>query len=267
MKNIKIVFIDLDGTLRDSSGKISEKYKILFDKLKKIGIKIVFCTGRGKMYTESLCKLIGTSSYCVTSNGALIHNYLNDNIIYKSIISKDDLIYLNKLIEENKYFFVANTCSNSSYTNKDFDNIGKKKIDKLININEEVNQVVIQDYSMEKLDILNNELDKSSTIKIINRSRNINSSKLFFCDITNKNVSKGNGVKILCDYLGIDRKYAMAIGDGDNDVDMLDSVDIKVAMGNGSENIMEKASIITLSNDQFGVYIVLDRLYNEIISR
>ena len=56
----------------------------------------------------------------------------------------------------------------------------------------------------------------------------------------------------------------MAIGDSNNDLEMLQNVQVKVAMNNATEDIKKIANYITLSNEQEGVAIILEKLYSEI---
>ncbi|KAL2318167.1 hypothetical protein Fmac_032043 [Flemingia macrophylla] len=65
--------------------------------------------------------------------------------------------------------------------------------------------------------------------------------------------SKGNGVKLLLDHLGVTAKEIMAIGDGENDVEMLELASLGVALSNGSEKTKAVANVIGLSNDEDGV--------------
>ncbi|XP_014490283.1 uncharacterized protein LOC106753016 isoform X1 [Vigna radiata var. radiata] len=65
--------------------------------------------------------------------------------------------------------------------------------------------------------------------------------------------SKGNGVKVLLDHLGVTAKEIMAIGDGENDMEMLDLASLGIALSNGSEKTKAVANVIGLSNDEDGV--------------
>lgn len=64
--------------------------------------------------------------------------------------------------------------------------------------------------------------------------------------------SKGSGVKILLDHLGVSPKEIMAIGDGENDVEMLKLASLGVALSNGSEKAKAVADVIGASNDENG---------------
>lgn len=266
MKSTKIVFVDLDGTLKNNNQKISIRNKEIIEKLFDIGILVVFTTGRPLNYTISLSKQFSASNYVISSNGAEIYNYFNKKIIYNSIISNEVLIKLNELIKKYNLFFIAN-CLLKSYTNKDFGDPGKKIINSLEDIfDEKISQLIVESYDIESMKKFKKELINIPNIKISNKSRNLkDSNKILFYDITNKDVSKGNAIKILCDYLKIDINKTMAIGDSDNDIEMLQVSNVKIAMSNATDNLKKVANFVTLSNDQEGVAVVLEQLYDELI--
>ena len=266
MISIKIVFVDLDGTLKNNNQKISIRNKEIIEKLFDIGILVVFTTGRPLNYTISLSKQFSASNYVISSNGAEIYNYFNKKIIYNSIISNEVLIKLNELIKKYNLFFIAN-CLLKSYTNKDFGDPGKKIINSLEDIfDEKISQLIVESYDIESMKKFKKESINIPYIKISNKSRNPkDSNKILFYDITNKDVSKGNAIKILCDYLKIDINKTMAIGDSDNDIEMLQVSNVKIAMSNATDNLKKVANFVTLSNDQEGVAVVLEQLYDELI--
>ncbi|KAI9106530.1 hypothetical protein K1719_022058 [Acacia pycnantha] len=65
--------------------------------------------------------------------------------------------------------------------------------------------------------------------------------------------SKGNGVKMLLDHLGVTAKEIMAIGDGENDIEMLELASLGIALSNGAEKTKAVANVIGISNDEDGV--------------
>lgn len=65
--------------------------------------------------------------------------------------------------------------------------------------------------------------------------------------------SKGSGVKLLLDHLGVSSKEIMAIGDGENDMEMLELASLGVALSNGSDKTKAVADVIGVSNDEDGV--------------
>ncbi len=266
MKNIKIVFVDLDGTLRDSNGKISIRAKKIIKKLRDLGITIVFITGRPIPYTVKLAKQFDPSSFVVCSNGAEVFNYLSKRIIYKSTIMNNDILFLNDLIDRYHLYFVANTID-KVYTNKDFDNIGKKQVKSLTDIDADIDQIVVQSNKIDDLKLFRRDLAENENLKIINKSQNIDESdkdRLLYYDVVNADVSKGSAIRELCAFLNIPLDRTMGIGDSMNDLEMLEVCSYKVAMGNAIDEIKKISNYETLSNDEDGVSLVLERLYEEL---
>ncbi|KAJ4850834.1 hypothetical protein Tsubulata_036588 [Turnera subulata] len=72
-------------------------------------------------------------------------------------------------------------------------------------------------------------------------------------EIVPPGTSKGSGVKLLLDHLGVTAKEIMAIGDGENDIEMLELASLGIALSNGAENTKAVANVIGISNDEDGV--------------
>ena len=102
-------------------------------------------------------------------------------------------------------------------------------------------------------------------LQIINESKkiknpNISPSKIYYCDITSKEVSKENAVIEICKYLNLNNNEIITIGDGENDISMLELTQNSYAMGNAIEKVKASAKHITLTNDEEGVAEVLRQL-------
>ena len=265
MKDVKIVFTDLDYTLTISEGKIDIKNKRIFEKLADIGIPVVINTGRFIPYIIPLCKQFSTSNYLIASNGAEIYDYINNKMIYRSIISKENIKYLDEIISKNNLLYTAYGVL-KKYTNKSDEKHKSYYCDRLININDDLSQVVLQSYDVNLMISAKRDLIKNNTIKIINKSSKVVEGALLYYDIVNSEVSKGDALIRLCNYLKIDPKKAMAIGDSGNDFDMLKAAGYKVAVSNATDEIKQIADVITLSNTQNGVLTILNELYNQKIN-
>ena len=78
-------------------------------------------------------------------------------------------------------------------------------------------------------------------------------SRTFLLEVVPKHVSKGNGLKMLGEILGISLDEMAACGDEENDLPMLTVVGYPVAMGNGSKEVKEVAKYVTATNEESGV--------------
>ncbi len=260
MKNVKIVFTDFDSTLTKENGIVDIKNKVIFERLADIGIPVVINTGRPLNYIVPKCKQLCTSNYVIASNGAEIYNFKNDKLIYQNILSEESIETLNTLIKKYNLFFMANSLK-KRYTNKTENNIGFNIIENLHEIKDPISQVILESYELQNMMELRRDLESSTNLKIANKTKHIIEGKLLYYDIVNNDVSKGKALEILCNYLQIPLERVMAIGDSDNDIEMLEKASYKVAVENSTENLKKIANIITLSNKQNGVEAILNKLY------
>ena len=265
MKDVKIVFIDLDGTLKDSDGKVDMDTIKSIEKLKDIGVQVILTTGRSLIYTINFANKYGGGNYLISSNGSDIYNLNSKKVLYMNVINKENLVFLDDLILKYNLKFIANT-ANNRYSNKDDTEFTKKKADNLSSINEDISQVVVQSYDIEAMKLFRRDLSSNTDLKISNKTKTIVEGKHLFYDVTNSDSSKGNAIKWLCNHLNIPLDRTMAIGDSINDLDMFDVCEYKVAMANADEELKKASNVETLSNDSKGVKAVLDRLYKEINS-
>ena len=79
-------------------------------------------------------------------------------------------------------------------------------------------------------------------------------------DIMDAGVSKGSAIGVLSEHLGLARHHLMAFGDTLNDLEMLAAVEHSYAVANADQEIKDQAQFLTASNEELGVYQVLDRL-------
>ena len=85
-------------------------------------------------------------------------------------------------------------------------------------------------------------------------------SKATYLEILSPEATKGSAAKVLLEHYGLSTKQAVAFGDSDVDVDMLQYCGLGVAMGNAPRQVKEAADYVTASNDEEGIYIALNSL-------
>ena len=262
MDNVKIVFTDLDNTLTSTPEKVDIKNKDVFEKLSNIGIPVVLNTGRSLPYAIPICKQYMLSNYVITSNGAEIYNMASDTMLYRNIISKENLEKLDKLVIKHNLYFTCNGIK-KRYSNKIENGMKLSYVNAITEVKDEISQVVVQSVNIEDMIAFKKDL-MDIKLKIVNKSKYVVEGKMLYYDIVNPDVSKGNALKILCNHLTIDISRSMAIGDSSNDLEMLESAGYKVAVANATDDLKAIADTITLSNTDNGVYVVLSELYSKL---
>ena len=82
----KYIFVDIDGTLTDSKKRVSQANIKAMNKIEKKDYEIVFCSGRTNDYLVDLSEKCNTSRYLISSNGSMVYDQKNKEIIYQDKI-------------------------------------------------------------------------------------------------------------------------------------------------------------------------------------
>ena len=101
----KLVAIDLDGTLLNSYGEVSEATKNALQKAKSQGVEIVLASGRPISSTESLAIELGVDNYLISGNGSAVFDIKNQKVIYDRFLNKEQVLKIAKLCEKNSFFY------------------------------------------------------------------------------------------------------------------------------------------------------------------
>ncbi len=263
----KIIFIDIDGTLRNDKKEITNRTKIEIQKIVEKGIPIVICSGRYRQYTEEVSKEALASDYVIACNGGEIYNYKDKEIIYENNLKKQTIIDLYQLAKKYDVEFDINSRDKKIVFNKS-DSILEESVEEFVETHTST-QCVFADGDATKIKAIKAEIDKLEDIEIINLSKsllyeNVPVEPLVFLDVVCKGTSKGNAIKKLCEYLKINLKDCVAIGDSYNDLPMFGVVGHRVVMGNALEDIKKVADEVTDSNNEDGVAKFLEKLNKEV---
>lgn len=251
----KLLFFDIDGTLIDCNKgiyEISAMNKQSLDKLKENGHDVFLATGRCKCFITEGVFSYPFSGY-VTCNGGYVE-YKNKPV-YKSIVPAEAIKETMKLSEEMDLDYYFESTDYIYVRNK---NNPKHKI--FANNWGMKEETVIDDFDPEQIEtyigmiIVNNQEDIPVMIKRLSPYFDIqrHQSDVSF-DLTLKGTSKALGIKKLVEALHKDMKDTIAFGDGRNDVEMLETVQIGVAMKNAMEEALEATDEICDSVENEGI--------------
>ena len=251
---IKLIATDIDGTILIPEGNFTERVKKCISDLTNSGIKVVLITGRMNAAASMIAKDLNLDTPVVSYQGGLIkqgektlyERYLTQEQTEKILSwAKKEQIHINLynddiLYSENDNEEIRRYCNNlhTEYTLKNFDEIKKDKINKLLAI----------DYkNPEKINRLEKELpDIFPELYIVK-------STPYFLEFSNKEASKYCAVKYLQKYWNLQDDEILAIGDQNNDIALLQAGGVKIAMGNATEELKAVADYVTdtVYNDGF----------------
>lgn len=266
---IKLIAIDIDGTLLNSQRQLTERVKNALLEAKNQGVKVVLCTGRPIKGVKDLLNeltLNEKDQYVITFNGALALTGDGSETIVSNGMNLEDYEIVKTFAEQhNTHYHAADL--DVMYTSQR--EIGVymaheanlvnmpiyvRTIEELRQLNINIQKMMITDYSA-VLDGIIEQVPQSLKERFL-----LVKSAPYYLEVLNPKANKGDAVMALAAHLGIDIEDVMAIGDNYNDMDMIKIAGYSVAMGNAVQAIKDAAKYHTGTNDEDGVAQIVEKL-------
>lgn len=288
----KLVAIDLDGTLLNSYGEVSESTKDEIKKAIKNGVEVVLASGRPISSVEDLAEELQANHYLISGNGAIVFDIHKKEIVYDRFLSKEQVLNIVKICEENSIYYNIYTenevLTKSLNYNTLFyhsENMHKQEEKRTnINILTDVYDYILKSDNQKYLKVTVCDQSQIVFSSIIKKLRTLNdidvlevshmSKKIIksgteevlveycYTEITNKNVNKWTALEYIMNEMKIDRSEVVAIGDNINDKEMIEEAGLGVAMGNSTPAIKEIADVEVGTNNEEGVRETFQKYIN-----
>ena len=286
----KLAAIDLDGTMLNQYGIVTQRTKQAIERAQQRGIEVIIASGRPMDSIKAIAEEIKSEKYFISGNGAIIYDIQNDEIIYENTLKKQKTLDIIKICEENsigyniyteKEIIAKNLQCNVLYYHKE--NLNKEEKNKThINIVENIyDYIVDRDEKVVKITICDNnqvifnsimrklkEIEEIEVLEVSHMSRKIIRQgsvevpiEYFYTEISAQNVDKWNAIEFLKEKMQIKTEEIVAIGDNVNDKKMIENAGLGIAMGESTPVIKNVANQITGSNNEDGVAQALENLW------
>ena len=237
----KIVAVDLDGTMLNKYGIVTEETKQTIKQTIEKGTDVIIASGRPIDSIKAIAEEIGSKNYFIAGNGSLIYDIKNDEIIYEKFLNKQKVLEIIKICEENSIFY--NIYTEETIITKQLkhnvlfyykENLKKSEKDKtsitiVDNIieyikdsdNEKFLKITICD---ESKSVFNSVIRKLNTIqnidildvshmsrKVIRQGSEDVSIEYFYTEISLADVDKWNAIEYLMEKLNVPKENVIAI--------------------------------------------------------
>lgn len=265
---IKLITIDVDGTLVTPLKRLTKKNIIEIDRARDLGVHIALASGRPfhsmERYIEKL-GLMKDGHFSVCQNGSYIVDNGTKKSIGGSFQTVSDLIHLDELMADfdvevsamdDVGFYTRHKRPSfytkaSAFINKlDLENVSYKDLDKDIHFGRFL--VLGSARSIEEV-LANMPKEVTDNYYAVQTAP-------FQIEVMNKDANKGYAVREMAARLGITADEIMSIGNEKNDIPMLEQTGFPVAMENAVEELKPHAKFITKSNLKSGVGYAVERL-------
>lgn len=274
---IKIILLDIDGTLTNSEKKITPKTRDALLKAQEEGCQLVLASGRPTKGLDRYVKELEMDKHnglLISYNGAMVSNAETKEHYFENLMdptrAKDLLHHLEQFKEavpilEEYGLVISKDCFNNTikYKGEDFN---------VLKYEARMNNCIIRevedfdeylDHKTPKVLVYGApEYLRANYMKMKEGFEDLNSmfSAEFYYEFTNKGIDKTFAIKeVLVNKLGFKQEEMIAFGDAGNDISMVSFAGIGVAMGNAMEELKEVADYITDDNDHDGIASALEK--------
>jgi Cof subfamily protein (haloacid dehalogenase superfamily) len=265
--NRKLVFLDIDGTIfNDETKSISAKTRYAIDSARRNGSYVCIGTGRCKAEIGSEILDLGfdgiicaAGAYIMWKDKVIREKYLDRQLLIRmlSILKQSNSFYI---MEGSEHVYVEKCLWDGMTHRAKLGDLTAGRIilfyEPVIIETEEADQIskvskmvyYLSDYSLQRME---REMSPNG-INVTELSLGLPAGNCG--ELTQKEYHKGEGIRFLTDYLGINLSDTLAIGDSDNDIEMLKTAGTGIVMGNAKDNVKQIADEVTDTIEQDGVY-------------
>lgn len=273
---MKLLVLDVDGTLFGSDGKVSMSSIEAMKKVQEKGITIMLASGRdySSLPLDQLKDV--DIPYVITCNGSAAYKTDTKEALYEECLDTEEMlevfayvlergIHLN--VQMNGGNYTEKKCQ-SYIRNMAVPDYVKEVLDETCEPVDDIVEFVRKN----KVDILKvtlnfqmkedgEYLNREEVNQYLKKLPDIHVVDGGFANLEfNKaGVSKASGIRFMSKYLGIPKEDIMAIGDSENDIEMLKEAGLGIAMGNARDEVIAVADAVTAPNDEDGVTKAIEK--------
>ena len=264
--DIKLIAMDLDGTLNNDEKRITKKTWDALMAAQEKGIRLALASARpspGLFKERDILCLQEHGGILMSYNGGRIVDATTGKTLFETAMdlwqTKEVLRFLETLpvtpiLDDGKQFYVTDKtaykvdyeCRNNNMVCSEVENLADFLSFAPIKILMSVQPEELPAIQKKIADFLPEELTVVQTAP-------------FYLEVIPKRINKGQGVRDICSVLGISAEQVIAFGDAANDIPMLQTAGVGVAMGNAARAVKDAADFVTLSNNEDGIAFALER--------
>ena len=263
----KLIAMDLDGTLNNDQKIITEKTRAALMKAQEMGIRLALASARpspGLFRERDALRLQDHGGILMSYNGGRIVNAADNRVLFETAMDMEEtrevLRELEKLpvtpiLDDGVQFYVTDKgaykvdyeCANNRMECTEVENLADflnfAPIKILMSVlPEEIKQVQAQIAAF---------LPESLTVV---------QTAAFYLEVIPRTINKGQGIRDICRTIGISEAEVVSFGDAENDIPMLRTAGVGIAMGNAKDDVKAAADMVTLSNNDDGIAYALQKL-------
>ena len=272
---IRLIAVDIDGTLLNSQFRISEKDLQALRRANQQGIEVILVTGRRHAFALPIAQQLGFDLWLISSNGAVTRS-LQGEAFHRDLLPAATCLELcaamrefrgNMVItfdKESKGALVLERMDELTSSIRHWLEKNMQYIDFVVPIEKAVVADPVQAMFCGTISRMQGAVRRLESDNLKDHITVVRTEypvrDLCIVDVLNRDCSKGHALKRWAQYRGIPREQVMAIGDNFNDLEMLAFAGVPFIMGNACEELKARGWPVTLCNDENGVAAAVEQV-------
>ena len=277
----ELIALDMDGTLLDSGQRITPRAKAAVGEILAHGKQVVFATGRCRPQLEEYLECFPQMRYLICENGACVCDLKTGEDLFRRALPQQQVLHVMDAVEKEDVlaaFFIGNRSFMDRRTFLRMEEFGLESyravfaksavwVEDLFSFYRdrplEVEKIALffPSGNLNARDGLHRRAQAYARVqeRIHSLPVTMAVSASGNMEITGEGVNKGTGLKLLCGHLGLPLSQTAAVGDGENDRELLRLAGLAVAMENASASIRVAAAVTVPDCDHDGAAVAMER--------
>lgn len=277
----ELIALDMDGTLLDSGQRITPRAKAAVGEILAHGKQVVFATGRCRPQLEEYLECFPQMRYLICENGACVCDLKTGEDLFRRALPQQQVLHVMETVEKEDVlaaFFIGNRSFMDRRTFLRMEEFGLESyravfaksavwVEDLFSFYRdrplEVEKIALffPSGNLNARDGLHRRAQACARVqeRIHSLPVTMAVSASGNMEITGEGVNKGTGLKLLCGHLGLPLSQTAAVGDGENDRELLRLAGFAVAMENASASIRAAAAVTVPDCDHDGAAVAMER--------
>ena len=273
--NKRLIVSDFDGTLTTSQNEVDEDVRLAINNYVEAGGIFAVCTGRMLVSILPRVRALGLKGLVIAYQGSVIAEIESGKIIKNGSLNYFDVAEVCRFIEglkrDCKHFkYGINAYYNEIlYTDIPKDNERLMLYESITGIDAVKVDIPISEFitankcDCQKIGILVSPDDREELYKkLLNEFGDrfdVTCSAKVLVEVSPLYDTKGEALKFIADYYGIPLSSTVAIGDNLNDLSMIETANVGVAVGNAAQGLKEAADAVTVTNNEGAVARIIEK--------
>jgi 5-amino-6-(5-phospho-D-ribitylamino)uracil phosphatase len=258
----KLLVVDIDGTLMNSRGIISAEDMEALTRVRRMGITVAISTGRAMQGAQWVLDQLKFDGYHMFYDGALLSNPWTGHVLYAETIGRDMVLQAVNFAHQSNLHIDVYSAAQYYAEKDDWAVEMRRKFFRMEPVFADLSDTARKERIIKAAVIVRTDAERAKAMNFEKQFRD----KIFFSwtttpafpeidfiNLVSPKVSKGKALEELCTFMKVPLSQVAAIGDGINDVSMLQKVRLAIAMGNCVEELKTIAHCVTHDVDHNGV--------------